>query len=122
MYFLKSAISGMRRRLVASLLTVFGGAALLTASAAIGLWSLWLTGQQDHLRAARSASVFIDSTETLVVEDVLIKVMQVLKEAGGGRSQPEFFSTHPNPENRVQRINEEIKKTFPNGVPSNLRP
>jgi cell division protein FtsX len=77
MHFLKSAISGMRRRLTASLLTILGGSALLTASAAIGLWSLWLTGQQDHLKAARSASVFIDTAETPVVEDVLTKVMQV---------------------------------------------
>lgn len=77
MYFLNAAISGMRRRLVASILTILGGAALLTASAAIGLWSLWLTGQQDHLKAARSASVFIDTAETPVVEEVLTKVMQV---------------------------------------------
>ncbi len=77
MYFLNAALSGMRRRLVASLLTIFGGAALLTASAAIGLWSFWLTGQQDHIKAARSASVFIDSTDSAVVEEVLTKVMQV---------------------------------------------
>jgi cell division protein FtsX len=77
MHFLKSAVSGMRRRLMASLLTILGGSALLTASAAIGLWSLWLTGQQDHLKAARSASVFIDTAETPVVEEVLTKVMQV---------------------------------------------
>lgn len=77
MYFLNSAISGMRRRLVASILTILGGAALLTASAAIGLWSLWLTGQQDHLKAMRTASVFIDTAETPVVEEVLTKVMQV---------------------------------------------
>jgi cell division protein FtsX len=77
MYFLNAAISGMRRRLMASVLTILGGAALLTASAAIGLWSFWLTGQQDHLKAARSASVFIDTAESPVVEEVLTKVMQV---------------------------------------------
>jgi cell division protein FtsX len=77
MYFLSSALSGMRRRLTASLLTVLGGAALLTAAAAIGLWSFWLTGQQEHIKAARSASVFVDSAEGPVVEDVLTKVMQV---------------------------------------------
>lgn len=77
MYFLKAALSGMRRRLVASILAVLGGSALLTASAAIGLWSLWLMGQQDHIKAARSASVFIDSSEPAVVEEALTKVMQV---------------------------------------------
>ena len=34
-------------------------------------------------------------------------LMQVLARAGGGGGsrQPEFFSTHPSPENRIQRIN-----------------
>lgn len=77
MYFLKAALSGMKRRLVASLLAVLGGSALLTAAAAIGLWSLWLTGQQDHIKAARSASVFIDSAEPNVVEEALTRVMQI---------------------------------------------
>lgn len=77
MYFLNAALSGMRRRLVASLLTIFGGAALLTAAAAIGLWSYWLMGQNEHLKAVRSASVFIDSAQNNVVEEVLTKVMQL---------------------------------------------
>jgi cell division protein FtsX len=77
MYFLRAAISGMKRRIVTSILTIFGGAALLTAAAAIGLWSMWLTGQQDHLKAARSASVFIDTSEPSVVEDVLTRVMEI---------------------------------------------
>jgi cell division transport system permease protein len=77
MYFLRAALSGMRRRFVASLLTIFGGAALLTASAAIGLWSLWLMGQQDHIKAARSASVFVENTDPAVIEDVLTKVLQI---------------------------------------------
>ncbi|RZA09534.1 MAG: hypothetical protein EOP11_01395 [Proteobacteria bacterium] len=77
MYFLSAALSGMKRRLMTSILSVLGGAALLTAAASIGLWSLWLTGQQDHLKAARSASVFIDTADTSVVEDVLTSVMGV---------------------------------------------
>ena len=51
----------------------------------------------------------------------IIGVMEVLKKAGGGKSQPEFFSTHPNPENRIRRIKDEIEKTFPGGVPSGLK-
>jgi beta-barrel assembly-enhancing protease len=49
----------------------------------------------------------------------LIGVMQVLQEAGGG-GQPEFFSTHPNPENRIERIQEAIAAEFPDGVPDGL--
>jgi len=76
-YFLNSAMSGMRRRLVATVLTIFGGSALLVASASIGLWSLWLTGQKDHLRAARSATVFVDTAELPVLEEVLTKAIQM---------------------------------------------
>lgn len=38
----------------------------------------------------------------------MIGVMEILAQASGGQSQPEFFSTHPNPENRIQRIQEAI--------------
>jgi predicted Zn-dependent protease len=40
----------------------------------------------------------------------LIRVMEVLAKASGGSRQPEFFSTHPAPENRIARIKEEIAK------------
>lgn len=52
----------------------------------------------------------------------LIRVMEILDEASGGARQPEFFSTHPNPENRIERIREAIAEEFPNGVPSGLTP
>ena len=51
----------------------------------------------------------------------LIRVMEVLASASGGSRQPEFFSTHPAPENRAERIKEAIAKQFPQGVPENLR-
>lgn len=50
----------------------------------------------------------------------LIGVMQILAEASGGGGQPEFFSTHPNPENRIQQIEAAIQAEFPNGVPDDL--
>ena len=40
----------------------------------------------------------------------LIGVMKILKEASGGQSRPEFASTHPDPENRIAKIEEAIKK------------
>jgi len=51
----------------------------------------------------------------------MIRVMEVLANASGGSRQPEFFSTHPAPENRTARIKEAIAKQYPNGVPENLR-
>jgi len=40
----------------------------------------------------------------------LIEVMAILDQATQGNRQPEFFSTHPNPENRVARIEAAIEK------------
>jgi len=40
--------------------------------------------------------------------EAMISVMQVLAEASGGSSQPEFSSTHPSPDNRIARIRETI--------------
>jgi predicted Zn-dependent protease len=50
----------------------------------------------------------------------MIGVMEVLERASQGQSPPEFFSTHPKPENRVKYINDLIAKEFPNGVPEGL--
>jgi predicted Zn-dependent protease len=52
----------------------------------------------------------------------MIQVMEVLRAAGGRGGQPEFFSTHPNPENRIQKIQAAIKAEFPNGIPTGLKP
>ncbi len=49
----------------------------------------------------------------------LIEVMRILA-ATGEQGPPEFFSTHPNPENRIAAIEEAIAEEFPNGVPDGL--
>jgi len=51
----------------------------------------------------------------------MIRVMEVLARASGGSRQPEFFSTHPAPENRAERIKQAIAKQYPGGVPENLK-
>ncbi len=51
----------------------------------------------------------------------MVRVMEVLASAGGGSRQPEFFSTHPNPDNRIARIKTAIDKLYPNGVPQGLK-
>lgn len=53
--------------------------------------------------------------------EAMIKVMEILAEAGGGSRQPEFFSTHPNPENRIDHIRAAIEAEFPNGLPAGLK-
>jgi len=52
----------------------------------------------------------------------MLQVMDVLDRASGGKSQPEFFSTHPKPANRKEFIEKAIQEEFPNGIPPGLRP
>ena len=42
--------------------------------------------------------------------EALIEVMRILKEASGGQSVPEFQSSHPDPENRIEKIQAAIEK------------
>ncbi len=50
----------------------------------------------------------------------MVDVMQILAAASDGARPPEFFSTHPNPENRIARIQAAIDELYPNGVPEGL--
>jgi beta-barrel assembly-enhancing protease len=74
-------------------------------------------GRQDELEADKLGVSFM--TESGYDPNSLIDVMAVLKAASQGRNV-EFFSTHPNPENRSTRIKEQIAKLYPNGLPSGL--
>ena len=77
-------------------------------------------GRQDELESDQLGVRF--TSEGDYDPRSLIKLMQILEESSKGNRPPEFFSTHPNPENRIQRIQEAIKERFPNGVPSGLEP
>ncbi len=44
----------------------------------------------------------------------MVEVMQVLAANSGGSQQPEFFSTHPNPENRITQIENAIQNASTN--------
>jgi len=51
----------------------------------------------------------------------MIGVMKILAEASGGKTQPEFLSTHPSPPNRIEKIKAVIAREFPQGVPPGFR-
>jgi beta-barrel assembly-enhancing protease len=50
----------------------------------------------------------------------MLDVMKILKEASSGDRQPEFLATHPLPETRLEAIQQQIDKSYPDGVPGNL--
>ena len=75
-------------------------------------------GREDELESDRLGVRFM--SEAGYDPRALIHVMEVLRDLARGRRQPEFFSTHPNPERRVERIQEAIRVQFPSGVPTGL--
>lgn len=86
-----------------------------------------LIGQMVNMRFGREDELESDKLGVRFMSEAgydpraMIDVMRVLEEAAGGGRQPEFFSTHPNPGRRVERIQQVIAETFPQGVPSDLQ-
>lgn len=75
-----------------------------------------MIGQMVNLKYGRNDEIQSDvlgvrfMSEAGYDPNALIDVMHILaKEAGSGRT-PEFFSSHPNPENRIENIKEAIRK------------
>ncbi|MDZ4805715.1 MAG: M48 family metallopeptidase [Candidatus Eisenbacteria bacterium] len=50
----------------------------------------------------------------------MLRVMEVLAQASQGQAPPEMMSTHPDPGNRTERIEQLIQEMFPGGVPEGL--
>jgi beta-barrel assembly-enhancing protease len=75
-------------------------------------------GRQDELEADQLGVRLM--SESGYDPRSMVDVMKVLEESSQGNRPPEFFSTHPNPENRIARIQEAIKQQYPNGVPAGL--
>jgi predicted Zn-dependent protease len=75
-------------------------------------------GRDDELESDRLGVRF--TAEAEFDPRAMIQVMEVLAAAAGKARQPEFFSTHPNPGRRVERIEQAIAELFPNGIPSGL--
>ncbi len=50
----------------------------------------------------------------------LLEVMRILAESSGGNRTPEFMSSHPDPGNRSEVIQQAINSRFPDGVPETL--
>jgi len=52
----------------------------------------------------------------------IIGVMEILKRSAGAGKQPDLFSTHPDPGNRIELIKKYIQKSYPSNLPSDLVP
>lgn len=87
-------------------------------AAAVGQLVNLKYGRDDELESDRLGVQFM--SQSGFDPRGLIRVMKVLESAGGGRGGPEFFQSHPNPRNRIESIEKEIARAYPQGVPANL--
>ena len=76
-------------------------------------------GREDELESDQLGFRFM--TQSGYNPQGIVELMQILGSARKGGASPEFFSTHPNPENRVERLKNLIAQKYPNGVPANLQ-
>lgn len=100
---------------------IFGGStggALLTKLGAFAAGGVLL-------RYSRTAESQADVMGTQVLYDsgydprAMAQFFERLETETKGKNPPEFFSDHPNPEHRVERVDEEVEKL--GGVPPNAR-
>ncbi len=74
----------------------------------IGQNTLLKNGRGDELESDELGVLFMIKSNYDPNE--MIKVMQILKAAAGPNRAPEFQSTHPDPDNRIERIRAAIRK------------
>jgi predicted Zn-dependent protease len=75
-------------------------------------------GREDEIESDRLGVRFM--SEAGYDPRAMIEVMRILASASEGQRPPEFFSTHPNPDRRIENIRAAIQDQFPNGVPDDL--
>jgi predicted Zn-dependent protease len=87
-----------------------------------------LIGQMVNMRFGREDEMESDRLGVRFMAEAgydprgMVRVMEILAESSqGGQRPPEFFSTHPNPDRRIQRIEAAVAEAFPEGVPEGLK-
>lgn len=76
-------------------------------------------GRDDELESDRLGFQFM--TNAGYNPQGIVELMQILNAAASRQNPPEFLSTHPNPNNRVERLQELIAQRYPQGIPSSLK-
>jgi predicted Zn-dependent protease len=82
-----------------------GSTATGAVAAAIGQLATMKFSRDDELESDELAVRFLD--EAGYDPGAMVEVLRILSEQGG--AVPEFFSTHPSPENRLERIRELVE-------------
>jgi predicted Zn-dependent protease len=75
--------------------------------------------RSDELEADKYGLMYM--TQSAYDPSSMLRVMQILKEASGASGRgPNFMQTHPDPDARIQAIQEYLQQTYPQGVPKSL--
>ena len=75
-------------------------------------------GREDELEADRDGVFFMAKAGYNPL--AMLEVMEILRKAGQGRTS-EFFSTHPNSDQRIEQIERTIREVFPEKIPATLK-
>jgi predicted Zn-dependent protease len=87
-----------------------------------------MIGQVVNMKFGREDELQSDTLGVRIMSEAgydprsMIGVMEILEAASGGAAPPEFFSTHPDPGNRLLVIEQAIEEQYPDGVPDDLVP
>jgi Zn-dependent protease with chaperone function len=104
---------------------IFGGIFGGSTAGALATQGLSLGASGGLLHYSRSDETQADVSGTQVLFDAgydpraMSQFFEKLEAESKGKNPPQFLSDHPNPGNRVERVNEEIDKL--GGVPSNAK-
>ncbi len=103
----RMAKQGLTQGLITAVMAGGGGEAGQMATM-IGNMVNMKYGRQDELESDELGVRFM--LDAGYRPEEMIGVMQILKASSGGKRVPEFQSTHPDPENRMEHIKAAIKK------------
>lgn len=103
----RMAKQGLTQGLISGVM-VGGGEGIGQMSAMIANTINMKYGREDELESDELGVLFLMKAGYQPEE--MIGVMEILKAAAGPNRTPEFQSTHPDPENRIEMIKEAIKK------------
>lgn len=74
--------------------------------------------REDELESDRLGFQFM--TDAGYNPEGIVELMQIFEAAESSGRPPEFLSTHPNPGNRIARLEAIIQENYPNGIPAQL--
>jgi predicted Zn-dependent protease len=100
------AKSELTNGLVGAVGVASGDASAAQTAAVIGQLVNMSYGRDDELQSdTLGVCLMLDAGYE---PEAMIEVMRVLEAASGGARQPEFFSSHPSPQNRIGEIEQAI--------------